>query len=266
MKTMLHYPGAKNKIAKWIVSNIPEHKVYLEPYGGSLAVLLNKPRCYIETVNDLDGDIVNLYRVLRDPEEAAELRRLIELTPYSRREYDSAYEDENAENRIEQARRFLVRCWMGFGNGGVYHNGFRSGQQSRSPNPAKQWIHLTESLAYVTERLRGVQIENLPAIELIRRYDTEDVFMYLDPPYLYGTRKSNLYRCEMSDPGEHEDLLQTVLQCPGKVLLSTYENDMYDDYLSGWNKVTKDTVAENGLRRTEVLYANYSLGGGTDVP
>lgn len=255
MKAVLKYPGAKNRIADWICKYIPKHSVYVEPYGGSLAVLINKPRCHIETVNDLDGEVVNYFRVLRDHGE--ELRNLIRLTPYSREEYEKAY--EGTDNEIERARRFCIRCWMGYGCGNVYKSGFRSGQQTNSPNPAKTWALLPEVMEAATERIKGVQIECLPALELISRYDTEDVFMYIDPPYLHGTRKNYLYRHEMQDR-EHEDLLKALVKHPGKILISGYENEMYNDYLSGWNKAHKDTRAENGLARTEVLWMNYNIG------
>lgn len=255
MKTVLKYPGAKNRIADWICQYIPKHSVYVEPYGGSLAVLLNKQRCHIETVNDLDGEVVNYFRVLRDHGE--ELRNKIGLTPYSREEYEKAY--EGTDNDIERAWRFCIRCWMGYGCGNVYKTGFRSGQQTKSPNPAKTWALFTEVMEEATERLKGVQTEHLPALDLITRYNTNDVFMYIDPPYLRGTRKNYLYRHEMKD-SEHVDLLKVLLKHPGKVLVSGYENEMYNEYLHGWNKAYKDTRAENGLARKEVLWMNYDIG------
>lgn len=149
MNCVLKYPGAKNRLASWICGYIPAHKVYLEPFAGSLAVLFNKERCHIETVNDLNGEIVNFFRVLRDNPE--ELKRLIELTPYSREEYDSSY--EAADNDIERARRYCVRCWQGFGCANVYHNGFKSGQQTKSPNPARAWASLPETLKMAAEQI-----------------------------------------------------------------------------------------------------------------
>lgn len=254
MKAVLKYPGAKNRLAKWICSYIPKHSVYVEPYAGSLAVLFNKEPCHIETVNDLHDEVVNFFRVLRD--HADELQSLIELTPYSRTEYDRAY--EKTENDIERARRFCVRCWMGFGAANLYKNGFKSGQQTRSPNPARAWDKLPETMKKASDRLKGVQIECLPALELIKRYDTEDVFMYIDPPYLHGTRKNYLYKYEMEDQ-EHEDLLLMIVKHPGKILISGYDNEMYNDYLSRWKKVYKATTAENGIRRIETLWMNYDI-------
>ena len=252
MEAVLKYPGAKNRLANWIIEQIPPHNVYLEPFAGSLAVLLNKERCHIETVNDLDGDIVNFFRVLRD--RKGELEKVIQLTPYSRAEYVNAYTETDDE--IEKARRFAVKCWMGFGCGNRYQNGFKSGQQSSSPNPAKAWAELPKTLYCASERLKGVQIENLPAVELIRRYNTEDVFIYADPPYLHKTRKNYLYNYEMKDD-EHEELLKILLKHPGKVLISGYDNDIYNDLLSGWEKISKVTLAEGGAKRKETLWMNY---------
>lgn len=254
MKSVLRYPGAKNRLAPWICEYIPKHDVYLEPFAGSLAVLFNKPKSHIETVNDLDGEVVNFFRIVRDRE--SELRRAIELTPFSRSEYEAAY--EQTEDELENARRFAIKCWMGFGCGNLYRNGFKSGQQKNSPNPARAWAALPDTIELASERLREVQIEKLPAEELIGRYDTEDVFIYADPPYLHGTRKNYLYKCEMSDE-EHKELLGMLTRHPGKVLISGYDNDLYNSMLTGWYKTQKDTRAEGGRKRTETLWMNYNL-------
>lgn len=257
MKCVLKYPGAKNRIAPWICEYIPKHNVYLEPFAGSLAVLFNKPRSHIETVNDLHGEVVNFFKVLRDNPE--ELMNLIELTPYSREEYDLSYQE--SDDDIERARRFCVRCWQGFGCANLYHNGFKSGQQSNSPNPARSWAELPKTMFQASERLKGVQIENLPAIELIRRYNTEDVFIYADPPYLHETRKKYLYKYEMGNDA-HVELLEVLIKHPGKVLLSGYDNDLYNSILKGWRKVHKNTLAECGIKRTETLWMNYDMEQG----
>lgn len=254
MKSVLKYPGAKNRLAHWICRYIPEHDVYLEPFAGSLAILFNKPRSHIETVNDLDGEVTNFFRILRD--RGNELEQLISLTPFSRREYENAY--ELCEDELEMARRFAVKCWMGFGCGNLYRNGFKSGQQKNSPNPARAWCELPETIKLAEERLKGVQIENLPATDLIKRYDTQDVFIYADPPYLHGTRKNYLYKHEMSNE-DHKKLLNLLIKHPGKVLLSGYDNDLYNNMLCGWNKVQKETLAEGGRKRTETLWMNYEI-------
>lgn len=257
MNTVLKYPGAKNGIADWICNFIPEHKVYCEVYFGSGAVFFNKEPAAIETINDLNSDVINYFRVLREYPE--KLIRLLELTPFGRDEYNNAYENDPYETDIEKARKFCVKCFMGFGCSNLYKNGFRSSQQSSSPKTTQAWNKLPETLSLASKRLKRAQIENLHAIELIKRYNTPDVFIYADPPYLHSTRKNYLYKHEMNDQ-EHIELLEVLLNHPGKVLLSGYDNDLYNTYLRGWKKASKKTTAENGLFRTEMLWMNYSIG------
>lgn len=257
MNAVLKYPGAKNRIAKRICEYIPEHNVYLEPYAGSLAVFFNKRASKIETLNDLDGDIVNYFRVIRDKLE--EFKRAIEMTPFAREEYANAYIYSNSDSDIERARKFAVKCWMGFGCGNLYRNGFKSGQQSNSPNPASAWDALPITLAEASKRLKNAQIENLPALELLSRYDTEDVFVYLDPPYLPDTRKKYLYKYEMNK-GEHIELLEVIKNHPGKILISGYDNDLYNQMLPEWNKASINTLVEGGVHRKETLWMNYEMG------
>ena len=252
MKAVLKYPGAKNRIADWIISYMPKHDVYLELFGGSAGVLLNKTRCHIETLNDIDGNVVNFFRVLRDYPE--ELRRAIDLTPFARDEYKNAL--KKTTDPVEKARRYCVRCWQGFGNSQLYQNGFKSGQQSISPNPAGAWSELPAVMEEAAERLKGVQIENLPAVEILQRYNTADVFIYADQPYLPDIRKTHLYKHEMSY-ANHEKLLEALKKHPGPVMISGYDNDLYNSMLSGWRKAYKDTTAECGIKRKEVLWMNY---------
>lgn len=257
MKTILKYPGAKNRIVDWICGYIPPHEVYCEPYFGSGAVFFNKAPCKIETLNDLDGNVVNYFRVIRENPE--ELGRMLAMTPFARDEYYHAFEYSEEDNDVERARKFAVRCWQGFGCSNLYRNGFRSSQSRTSPHTTKEWRNLPERLIEASERLRNAQIENLSATEIIRRYNTSDVFMYVDPPYLHGTRKNYLYRYEMDD-AEHIELLKLVTKHPGKVLISGYDNDLYNSMLAGWKKVHKKTQAEAGIQRTETLWMNYKFG------
>lgn len=183
---------------------------------------------------------------------------MLEFTPFGRDEYNNAYEQKEC-NDIERARRFAVQCFMGFGCSNNYKNGFRSSQQGNSPRTTKAWNKLPETLRLATIRLKDAQIENLPAVEVIRRYNTKDVFIYADPPYLLGTRKGYLYKHEMTDE-QHTELLDTLLKHPGKVLISGYDNELYNTMLPGWNKAYKNTTAEKGLKRTETLWFNYDAG------
>ena len=257
MKCILKYPGAKNRIADWICEYIPDHEVYLEPFFGSGAVFFAKTPARIETLNDLDGNVVNYFRVIR--EKADELVELLEMTPYARDEYYAACEVNPGDSGVEKARKFAVRCWQGFGASNLYRNGFRSSQRSISPHTTKEWRNLPERLIEASERLKNAQIENLPATEIIRRYDTKDVFIYADPPYLHGTRKNYLYKHEMEDQ-DHIELLKVLAEHPGKVLLSGYDNELYNDMLPGWRKAQKKTQAEAGIPRVETLWMNYEIG------
>ena len=254
MKPVLKYPGAKNRLAEWICGFIPEHEVYVEPYFGSGAIFFNKPPARIETINDLDGNVVNYFRVIREKPE--ELARMLALTPFSREEYyNSCIFDEN-DSDIEKARKFAVRCWQGFGSSNVYRNGFRSSQRRTSPHTTKEWGGLPESLIEASQRLQNAQIEQLPALEILKRYDTEDVFIYVDPPYLHGTRKNYLYKHEMEDD-EHIQLLEALKNHPGKIMLSGYESELYNTILAGWHKEQKKTQAEAGIQRVETIWMNY---------
>lgn len=254
-RPILKYPGAKNRIADWICENIPPHGVYLEPFFGSGAVFFRKDPARIETINDLDDNVVNYFMVVRN--QCKELIAALELTPFSREEYIRSFEVSENDSDIEKARKFAVRCWQGFGCSNLYRNGFRSSQQSKSPHTTKEWRQLPERLLFAMERLKNAQIEKLPAVELIKRYDSEDVFIYADPPYLRGTRKAYLYSHEMDD-SEHVELLEVLKKHPGKVMISGYDNELYNTSLSGWRKLYKETQAESGIKRTETLWLNYA--------
>lgn len=256
-KTILKYPGAKNRIANWICENIPSHEVYVEPFFGSGAVFFRKVPSRIETINDLDDNVVNYFTVIRN--QCEELSAALSMTPFSREEYFQAFDVSESDSDIERARKFAVRCWQGFGCSNLYRNGFRSSQQSKSPHVTKEWRSLPDRLFWATERLKNAQIEKLPAVELIKRYDTKDVFIYADPPYLRGMRKNYLYCHEMSND-EHIELLEILREHSGKVMISGYDNDLYNNLLRGWRKIYKNTQAEGGIKRTETLWLNYPDG------
>lgn len=254
MKNVLKYPGSKNRIVDWICSFIPHHEVYLETHFGGGAVFFNKQKARIETINDLSKEVYNYFRILRDcPERLVEL---IELTPYCREEYENAF--ELTEDEIERARRFAVRCCQGFGCSNKYKNGFRSSIGNQSPRTTTFWSQFPQVLQEASERLKEAQIENQDAVKLIERYNKEEVFIYADPPYPHSVRKNYLYDHEMKDE-EHIKLLEALKKHKGKVLISSYENSLYDEMLKGWHKEFKNTTAENSVKRTECLYMNYKI-------
>lgn len=257
----MKYPGSKWNIARQIVSLIPEHHSYVEPYFGSGAVLFNKPVSEIETVNDLDSEVTNLFRCIQNDSER--LARLIMTTPFSREEYDKQFDDSEQTlyiSSFERAAGFLIRCWQGHGfrtNGRKV--GWKNDVQGREKMYALwNWYRLPEWIIDIAERLRKVQIENRPALEVIKRFDYKNVFMYIDPPYLLGTRTGKQYLHEMAD-SDHEELLKGILHSRAKIMISGYESNMYNDYLKEWEKVYFNSCAEHGKPRQEIVWLNYGI-------
>lgn len=249
---VLKYPGAKWNIAKWIVSRMPDHRMYVEPFFGSGAVLFLKPQVKIEILNDLDGRVVNLFRVIREHPE--ELASLVEMTPWSREEYYAAY--EISEDPVEDARRFLVRCWQAHGTKIVHRTGWRAdAPESSGTARTAVWSKLPKRILAATERLKPCYIESRPAVEVIRRYRRAECLIYADPPYLLSTRSCPYYAVEMSGD-EHIELLDALSDHPGPVLLSGYDSQTYEDLLEGWSTARRNVYAEKGRMRQEVLWMN----------
>lgn len=253
MTQILKYPGGKQRIAEWIISHFPEHKVYCEPFFGSGAVFFNKPPTYTETINDIDGNIVNLFKVCRDNPE--ELARLIEFTPFAREEFEDCY--EKSDDPIEQARRTLVRYHQSFGTSNSSKNSWKNTQTYGGPRTATMWNYLPGKIAEVCERLKEAQIENIDAIKLIRRYNDENTLIYCDPPYLQSLRKKNIYAHETTDE-YHIELLEVLKESKSKIVLSGYDNAMYNEALAGWDTDEIVTTAQMGLKRTEKIWLNFS--------
>ena len=235
-------------MAQEIVQIMPPHRSYLEPFAGSLAVLFNKPRSAIETVNDIDGDIVNFFRVLRaEPERLA---REIDLTPYARAVFDDAHENRG-ETDFDRAVRFCIRSRMGHGFKTYQKTGFKIDVYARERSYCLNcWNDMPENIRAAAERLKEVQIENRPALELIRRFRHVNVLIYADPPYLLETRSGKQYRHEMTD-ADHEALLAALKAHPGPVILSGYHSPMYDSELSGWNIIERKAYNQNSQQAAE---------------
>lgn len=255
MKAIMKYPGSKWSIARWIISYFPDHHSYLEPFFGSGAVLFNKARSNIETVNDLDGNVVNLFEWIRkDPERLA---HEIYFTPYARQVYDDAL-DGVTEDSLGRAVNFYICLNMGHGfrtNGEKV--GWKNDVQGRERSYASQdWCNLTDKIMQAAERLRGVQIENRPAVELIKRFNYENVLVYCDPPYMLETRHGKQYRHEM-DQEDHEELLEALLRHKGKIILSGYDTRLYDSRLKGWHREETEYRSQVGSRKREALWMNF---------
>jgi DNA adenine methylase len=248
MKMIFPYPGAKWSLAQWIVEHLPEHDTYVEPFCGSAAVLCHKPRARVETLNDLHGDICALFRVIRDQPD--DLARAIYWTPFSREEQLGAYEPAGSE--LEQARRFLVRTWQGNGGKEYRPTTWRFRATATGGVLAQMWAGVPEVIAECAERMRGVQIENLDALEVMRKYRHERTLLYLDPPYHWDTRTDRKYKHEV-DNDFHFTLLDEANAHPGPAVISGYRCSLYDEMLADWQQVDRDTWAEGRTQRTEVL-------------
>lgn len=266
-RPVLRYHGGKWRIASWIISHFPEHKIYVEPYCGAASILLRKPRAYNEVINDLDKDVVALFWVLRDPATALELCRAVELTPFSRCEFEDAYERRPNQTEIESARQLVVRSFMGFGSSGnrEYITGFRAASKQQGRPHSMDWANLPEALHAVTERLKGVTIECKDALSVMRQQDSPDTLFYVDPPYLHSLRNSSAttqYQFEMTAQ-DHVDLARCLKSVKGKVVLSGYAGELYSQLYSDWRSVTKSVRAASNVgscERTEVLWMNFAEG------
>jgi DNA adenine methylase len=254
-RPILRYHGGKWLLADWIISFFPEHRVYVEPFGGGASVLLQKRRSYAEIYNDLDDEVVNLFRVCRD--YPVEIYNAVYHTPYARDEFELSYQETN--DPVERARRTLIRSFMGFGSGlqSSQRTGFRSNSNRSGTTPAHDWVNFPEGIKNVIERLRGVVIENRNAIEVMIAHDSPETLHYLDPPYMKDTRykgqKTKVYRHEMTDD-DHSELLDCAKSLSGMVIISGYESKVYNDALDGWRLEKKETHADGALDRTECLW------------
>ncbi len=255
-RPILRYHGGKWELAPWIISHFPEHRVYVEPFGGAASILLRKERSYGEIYNDLDGEVVNLFRVLRDSSD--ELRTACSLTPFSRQDFDDCFENTPC-GPVERARRMLARSHMGFAGAGTLgrKTGFRAFCINSGSHPAKQWALWPDHVASFSERLRGVVIENRDASDVMVDQDTPQTFHYVDPPYMFGTRDSGTdYRHELEDD-DHKKLAAVLRGLRGKVMVSGYPSETYESEFQGWRRVERQADAEKQLARTEVLWMNY---------
>ncbi|MEC7753784.1 MAG: DNA adenine methylase [Bacteroidota bacterium] len=256
-RPLLRYHGGKFLLAPWIIGHFPKHKVYVEPFGGAASVLLQKPRAYAEVYNDMDSEIVNLFKVVRT--EGEKLKELLELTPFSRDEFLDSYTP--SDDPLEQARRTVIRSFMGFGSAGATRQktGFRSNSNRSGTTPAHDWKNYPEALHGIIERLKGVVIENRDAKEVMISHDADNALHYVDPPYVLSTRyqgeKTKCYNYEMQD-SEHVELLGFLKQLNGCVVLSGYDNEMYNDLLKDWRRVHRKAYGDGAVERTEVLWIN----------
>lgn len=251
-RPILRWHGGKWILAPWIIQNLPVHRTYVEPFGGAASVLIRKRRSYAEIYNDLDGEVVNLFRVVRD--NGAELVRQLELTPFARNEFFGSY--EASPDPMEQARRTVTRSFMGFGSNAHNQNtGFRCNSNRSGTTPAHDWRNYPDALSRLIDRLRGVCIENKDAVSVMRQHDGADTVHYVDPPYVLSTRadEKHDYRHEMTD-ADHAALADVLHSLVGRVVLSGYAGGLYDKLFSGWRRIERAAHADGAAKRTECLW------------
>src|SRR5438445_2466971 len=254
--------GGKYSHLDWLLPLLPTCHHYVEPFAGSAAVLLNREPSPVETYNDIDGEVTNFFRVLRDQKE--KLVEQIGLTPFSREEFYRALSEENVANDVERARRFFVRARQvrtglaqtaSLGRWANCKNTSRAGMSG----VVSRWLGSIEMLPEIALRLLRVQIENRPAIEVIKLYDAAETLFYCDPPYVHSTRgDSKAYAFEMTNEG-HRELAKVLGRANGKVAVSGYRSDPMDTLYNGWNCIEARPKQCHSIKkmRQEAVWTNY---------
>lgn len=221
-------------------------------------MLIRKPRSYAEVYNDKWGDVVNVFRVLRD--HGQEIAELLHLTPFSRDEFEQT--SDETTDPIEQARRTIFRSMAGFASAAVngkYATGFRANSNRLGTTPAKDWFNYPKHVQSFVERFRGVVIESRDAWEVMQQHDGPETLHYVDPPYVHETRNMNrgnaAYEVEMTDE-QHHDLLVNLKSLAGMVVLSGYRCALYDHMLADWTRVDRAAKADGARNRVESLWIN----------
>ncbi|WP_217642191.1 DNA adenine methylase [Neolewinella agarilytica] len=265
-RPVIRYYGGKWRLADWVIEHFPKHRCYVEGFGGAGSVLMKKKPARVEIYNDLNQEIVNLFKVLRDKESSSELRRLLDLTPYSRDEFLACY--ELSELPIEQARRTVVLAMQAHNPAKSLDrkaNGWRSSTAGHHII-TRDFKEHTKALELITDRLKGVIIENHPAQKICEQHDRPDTLHYLDPPYPGATRssKGKYYKHELRGMDAHKELFDWANKLTGMVILSGYQCQEYEDWYgrAGWEKRTK--TAQTGAfcggaktaKATEMLWLN----------
>jgi DNA adenine methylase len=247
----LRYPGSKWSLAQEIVGLFGDHYHYVEPYFGSGAVFFSKPVSPHELVNDMNSLVVNFFRVLRDQTDA--LIFALEATPWSRDEYNESHIP--TDDAVENARRFVTRIWQAHASDLAKKTGWKSrGSKQPARGMSVRWQRVPSELAEIATRLKDAEIENRPAIDVMRRFATKDSLIYADPPYLMQTRTQKMYAHEMS-LDEHLEMLDVLNSHPGPAVISGYESSVYERHLKAWKKVVvKPPKVEKQAERMEVLW------------
>jgi DNA adenine methylase len=255
--------GGKFSHLDWLLPLLPQTPYYCEPFAGSAAVLLNREPSSVETYNDLDGEVANFFRVLRD--QGNELTKAIALTPFSREEFALACKLDPQIPALERARRFYVRARQvrtGLAQTASVGRWANCKDTSRAgmSGVVSRWLGGVDALPQICVRLLRVQIENRPALDVIRLYDSKDTLFYLDPPYVHETRgDTKAYKFEMTDD-QHRELADALNSAKGKIAVSNYYCELYKNLFpeGRWHKFSIETTNHATKdRRTECLWCNY---------
>src|ERR1044072_6767330 len=236
-RPILRYHGGKWMLAPWIISHFPKHRIYTEGYGGAASVLMQKPECYAEVYNDKWSTVVDVFRVMRDPDMAMRLKTLIELTPFSREEFNlcNAHNIVAITDIVERARMTIFRSFAGFGSAptnGAYATGFRANANRSGTTPAHDWMNYPKNITSFIERLRGVVIENTTATRILLQHDTTETLHFLDPPYVHDTRnmdRGNAAYEEVMSDDDHREMDEICQSLKGMVIVCGYHSNLYDD-------------------------------------
>lgn len=258
LNPVLRYYGGKWRLTPWIISYFPRHRVYVEPYCGAASVLLRKPRSKVEVLNDRHERLVSLFRVLRDPQTAQELRERLRYSPYAKVEHTIAR--ERSDDPIEDARRMIVLGQQSHGSTGSSgkKSGWRRGiRHSNSRSSADCWAFLWKQVTRWSDRLRRVYLESDDALRVIERYDGPDTLFYIDPPYLVSTRRtSHGYAFDLSEQ-DHRDLAAVLHSIQGMAMVSGYASSLYDELYRDWHMVSREALTDKAGHVREYLWMNF---------
>lgn len=280
-RPLLRYYGGKWRLASRIVQLFPPHHIYTEVFGGAGSVLLHKPRSAGEIYNDLDGEVLNVFRVLQVPCHAKRLEQLLRATPFSREEFEKSYRP--AKDQVERARRTIIRSFMGFGSDSItrvkaasagfnsvvlkntMRTGFRFHGWRSNVSAAMDWSHYPDAISAFTERLHGVCLENRDAIKVLEKCDAVDALHYVDPPYPSSVRNNGAtekrvehnYRHELTDK-QHARLSEVLHSLQGMVVISSYPGKLYDCLYRDWERLswTGSQFCHGAAKRTECVWLN----------
>lgn len=258
------YYGGKYSHLDWLLPLLPTQGIthYVEPFGGSGAVLFNKEPSPIETYNDLDGEVVNFFKVLREQKD--KLLEQLAFTPYARAEFVAAIGKIDGLTELERARRFYVRIRQirsGLADATPGRWGYVK-QESRNNmgSVVSRFYNGLDNLAAVALRLLSIQIESLPAVDIMGRYDSAETLFYLDPPYMPDVCHVLGSYMHVMTIEQHKELIASAKACLGKVAISGYDNPTYTELLKDWHTTrapVKHVWSSNGKSRQEVLWTNY---------